>query len=466
MKKDYAIIFQRLEHNDNIFYIPIDVSEGIYLENKNTFTAHNVALKHIAYGEEYGYCFREKMTEFLNKNKYIPMKVARKLILKAFNEYIYNRVLDENNTPVITISSKENNTMEMIMDSDIVNYYIKYYPTAIVYENSIKENIKKEKISIDVNKLYSELKKEIIGQDNQIKELLTIIWKSFNNYQNTKTRSILINGEKSSPKREIFKVIEDNTDIPIINTSIVNKYKNNIKLNTTEDILRSLLIKYNYDTKKIENSIIVIDDIDTITITNENDARAFSEYQNSIINLMRGNTFTIEDDDKEYTIDTSNMLTILMGDFAKYEKDFPKINGFNGTNSKDTTKMSREDYIYEGLSEVLVLSLQNIIELDKPTSREYINNIYNDEESIFNISKRYFEELGIKLTIEEAAIEVISKMIDKKSYAEEQINEIIDRVLTPASFEIAINPNGYEELVITEETVKDNNNYKLIRRKN
>lgn len=466
MKKDYAIIFQKLEHNDDVYYVPIDVAEGMYLENKNTFTAHNVTLKHIAYGEDYGYCFREKMTEFLNKNKYIPLKVARKLILKAFSEYIYNRVLDENNIPVITISNKESNTTEMIMDSDIVNYYIKYYPTAIVYENSIKEEIKKEKINIDVNKLYNELKKKIIGQDNQIKELLSIIWKSFNNYQNTRTRTILINGEKSSPKREIFNVIEDNINIPIINTSIVNKYKNSVKLNSINEVLEALLVKYNYDTKKIENSIIVLDDLDTITITNENDARAFGEYQNDIIKLMRGNTYTIEIDDNEYTIDTSNMLIVLMGDFARYEEDYPIINGFGNNTSKSNKKMTRNDYIYEGLSEVLVLSLQNIIELDKPTSREYIKNIYNDEDSVLNISKRFFEELGIKLTIENKALEVISNMIDKNGYAEEQIDEIIDKLLSIASFEIATSPNTYKELIITEDTIKDNNNYKLIRRKN
>ena len=46
-----------------------------------------------------------------------------------------------------------------------------------------------------------------------------------------------------------------------------------------------------------------------------------------------------------------------------------------------------------------------------------------------------------------------------------KINEIIDKALAIASFEIATNPNIYEELIITEETIKDNKKYTLVKRK-
>lgn len=50
MNKDYAIIFQKFEHEEVEYYLPIDVTEGIYLEKNNTFTAHNITLKHIIAG--------------------------------------------------------------------------------------------------------------------------------------------------------------------------------------------------------------------------------------------------------------------------------------------------------------------------------------------------------------------------------------------------------------------------------
>lgn len=462
MIKDYAAIFQKVkEENDITYYMPIDVTEGIYLEKNNTFTAHNVTLKHIVAGEDYGYCNREALTALVNKHKYMPMFIAKKIILNELRKTTYVRAVNEKNIPIILFQEKEEGNI--LMEEDIANYYIRYFPEVITYENSEKET--QQNIEIDINKIYSEIKKKIPNQDNHIKEILSIIWRDFNNYQNIKSRSILINGEKSSPKKEIFNIIEDNINIPVLNTSAINKYKNNVTLNTVNDILISLLKKCNYDIKKAETSIIVMDDIDTITILDQNDARLFGEYQTDLIRLINGLPFTIEIDGDSYTIDTSKMLVVLMGDFMKYEEEIPTIKGFSNTSNNQSKQMIRIDYLNEGLLEDLVISIQNIIELDKPTTKEYIANINKDEDNSLNISKKFLESLNIRLTVEETAIKRISEVIEKNGYAEGQINEIIDKALALAAFEIASNPNTYEELIISEDTISDNSKYKLIKRK-
>lgn len=462
MIKDYAAIFQKVkEENDITYYMPIDVAEGIYLEKNNTFTAHNVTLKHIVAGEDYGYCNRENITALINKHKYMPMFIAKKIILNELRKTTYVRTVNEKNMPIILFQEKEEGNI--LMEEDIANYYIRYFPEVITYENSEKET--PQNIAIDINKIYSEIKKKIPNQDNHIKEILSIIWRDFNNYQNIKSRSILINGEKSSPKKEIFNIIEDNINIPVLNTSAINKYKNNVTLNTVNDILTSLLKKCNYDIKKAETSIIAIDDIDTITILDQNDARLFGEYQTDLIRLINGLPFTIEIDGDSYTIDTSKMLVVLMGDFMKYEEEIPTIKGFSNTSNNQSKQMTRIYYLNEGLLEDLVISIQNIIELDKPTTKEYIANINKDEDNSLNISKKFLESLNIRLTVEETAIKRISEVIEKNGYAEGQINEIIDKALALAAFEIATNPNTYEELIISEDTISDNSKYKLIKRK-
>ncbi len=462
MIKDYAAIFQKVKEENNItYYMPIDVTEGIYLEKNNTFTAHNITLKHIVAGEDYGYCNREALTALVNKHKYMPMFIAKRIILNELRKGTYVRAVNEKNMPIILFQEKEEGNI--LMEEDIVNYYIRYFPEIITYENSEKEV--PQNIEIDINKIYSEIKKKIPNQDNHIKEILSIIWRDFNNYQNIKSRSILINGERSSPKKEIFNIIEDNISIPVLNTSAINKYKNNVTLNTVNDILTSLLKKCNYDIKKAETSIIVIDDIDTITILDQNDARLFGEYQTDLIRLINGLPFTIEIDGESYTIDTSKMLVVLMGDFMKYEEEMPLVKGFANTPNGEKKNMTRIDYINEGLLEDLVISIQNIIELDKPTTKEYIANISKDEDNSLNISKKFLESLNIRLTVEETAIKRISEVIEKNGYAEGQINEIIDKALALAAFEIATNPNTYEELIISEDTISDNSKYKLIKRK-
>ena len=43
--------------------------------------------------------------------------------------------------------------------------------------------------------------------------------------------------------------------------------------------------------------------------------------------------------------------------------------------------------------------------------------------------------------------------------------KLMDKALALAAFEIATNPNTYEELIISEDTISDNSKYKLIKRK-
>lgn len=429
MNKDYAIIFQKFEHEEVEYYLPIDVTEGIYLEKNNTFTAHNITLKHIIAGEDYGYCNRENITALINKHKYMPMFIAKKIILNELRKGTYIRIKHESDPPFIRYIKKDEN--KVLMEDDITNYYIRYFSEIITYENNKKDV--PQNIEIDINKIYSEIKKKIPNQDNHIKE--------------------------------IFNIIEDNINIPVLNTSIINKYKNNVTLNTVNDILTSLLKKCNYDIKKAETSIIAIDDIDTITILDQNDARLFGECQTDLIRLINGLPFTIEIDGDSYTIDTSKMLVVLMGDFMKYEEEIPTIKGFSNTSNNQSKQMTKIDYLNEGLLEDLVISIQNIIELDKPTTKEYIANINKDEDNSLNISKKFLESLNIRLTVEETAIKRISEVIEKNGYAEGQINEIIDKALALAAFEIATNPNTYEELIISEDTISDNSKYKLIKRK-
>lgn len=157
MIKDYAAIFQKVkEENDITYYMPIDVAEGIYLEKNNTFTAHNVTLKHIVAGEDYGYCNRENITALINKHKYMPMFIAKKIILNELRKGTYIRIKHESDPPFIRYIKKDEN--KVLMEDDITNYYIRYFSEIITYENNKKDV--PQNIEIDINKIYSEIKKE------------------------------------------------------------------------------------------------------------------------------------------------------------------------------------------------------------------------------------------------------------------------------------------------------------------
>ena len=159
------------------------------------------------------------------------------------------------------------------------------------------------------------------------------------------------------------------------------------------------------------------------------------------------------------------MFIVLMGDFMKPEEEISLIKGFHNIPDSQKKNTTKTDYITQGLIEELATSIQTIIELDKPTREEYIESIKKNENNSLNISKKFLQSLNIKLTVEDTAIKRISEIIEKNGYSEEQIDEMIDKALSQATFEIAINPNAYEELIIDEETISNNNKYKLVRRR-
>ena len=62
--------------------------------------------------------------------------------------------------PIILFQEKEEGNI--LMEEDIANYYIRYFSEIITYENNKKDV--PQNIEIDINKIYSEIKKKIPNQ--------------------------------------------------------------------------------------------------------------------------------------------------------------------------------------------------------------------------------------------------------------------------------------------------------------
>ena len=67
--------------------------------------------------------------------------------------------------------------------------------------------------------------------------------------------------------------------------------------------------------------------------------------------------------------------------------------------------------------------------------------------------------------MEKSAIDKIAYKATTKNHGVKTLDEIIEKTLQVAEFEIASNPSLYSELIITAETPDNNKAYKLIRRK-
>ena len=99
-------------------------------------------------------------------------------------------------------------------------------------------------------------------------------------------------------------------------------------------------------------------------------------------------------------------------------------------------------------------------------SREsFIKILKQSKNSLLKINKEFLNSKGINLIVDEDIYDEIAKKAEKSKFGARELDTIIENALSKASFQIAINPGIYSDLIINKDTIEDNNNYKLILKK-
>ncbi len=294
--KDIAIIYKLKRNYGTLEYVPYKVVIGTYDgEEEELIDEHGTPYHHIIEGNTYGFAARKSLAEYNKQFPLLPLVVIKTLILHYAKKYKYklNQFSDEC-TPMINFYDKDKYSKESILlDRDILVFYITYYPEVlseieeefgikITYEKQIEEpknenqtklqvtNKEKEnKIDINVNKLYTEITKNVIDQNEPIKKILTAIWKQYNNFSTNKSRNILINGSTGVGKTEIFRQLTKNVNIPCYIANATEYTASGYVGRDVSEMLKSLLDITNGDLEKAEKGILIIDELDKLSETNK-----------------------------------------------------------------------------------------------------------------------------------------------------------------------------------------------------
>ena len=108
---------------------------------------------------------------------------------------------------------------------------------------------------MNINDVYKELTSKIIGQDDPIKQILSTIWKQYNNNDRPTNYNILINGPAGVGKTTIFKLLEELLGIPCIIVTAKRLGEDGY----LENLLLKLMEKTDFDVEKAETAIVVVD---------------------------------------------------------------------------------------------------------------------------------------------------------------------------------------------------------------
>lgn len=453
--EELAVIFKNCEEKDgSIVYLPVGVVSGKLDEETLSFTSGDVTFNHLIKGpKEYGFAFSKTLTETVKENKLIPKVIQIKLMLRSLRNFNYIYAKDQHKNPIVGVQSSDNTSdIDILYEDELLNYYIKNFPTA----KEIIDLLKKAsgRLYLDIKEISKALE-ESFTNSKQSKEILTSIWK---HTHSNKPYNIFINGSDITPKKDIIKKICTISNMACYYVSAIDNYE----IFDVQDILKSLLEAFDNNLQLAEHSILIIDNIDKLAL-NDLSTDAFANAQYNLAKLLRGETIELEYNRfKKVNFNTSKMMIIGMGNFKNREYEDFKVSGFSNSKEKKNTD-AKDKYRY-GMLDGLFDYFKRIIQMDEPLEEDYRLLLMERENAGILSNADFFNSFNIKLTFKKEVINRIAKEAYEKRMSQTDIRDYIENLLSKASYEISMHPNLYKELVITPETITDNKVYKLVKR--
>ena len=105
-----------------------------------------------------------------------------------------------------------------------------------------------------------------------------------------------------------------------------------------------------------------------------------------------------------------------------------------------------------------------ISHLNDLSVEDLIRVIKESDESSLAIQQRLFDELGVKLTAGDDFVRKIAQNAYDRKTGARGLNTVVEESTWEAYYDAYVNGEDYEEIVLTEETVENPKQYKLIRR--
>lgn len=465
--KNYAVLFKAIRDGENIYYLPVDILSGTYDENSHIFyDKNNTPYKHLIENPgSYGYACRELVEDKIKRYKSLPMPAIKAIFLNSFKKYTYLlTTVEDTNTPAILVTNKKNGEKELLLEDDALMFYKNSHPAFIELlkkSGSEEESEEDEKINVDINKLYNDITANIIGQDEQIKTILSTIWKQYNDFSNDRARNILIDGSTAVGKTEIIKNIIRLSNIPIVYTSITDYTPNCTQGRDITELLFSLIDRAGGNISKAESGIIVFDNLDKICDKTPTKNTVEKLMQNELIKFLEGDKLDMIYNYNEFSFDPSRLMIIGIGNFSREYKD--KVMGFENA-SNINNAINRDDYVSKGLLLEFVSQFPIIIKMNDLGYDDFIKILKNSKSGALNLNKEFLKSQGIDLSVDDRVLSKIAKMASESKFGARILDEEVEKALAIASFEIAKNPSIYARLIINEETINDNKKYRLIRK--
>ena len=295
----------------------------------------------------------------------------------------------------------------------------------------------------DISNMYSKIKETIIGQDEQVMQILTSIFKNqkivnsdLDNDMISKLKeNIIVYGSTGTGKTEILKRISKIYDVPIVIQDSTSLSETGYVGRNISDMLNDLYLAAGSNIEKAEKGILVIDEFDKLAEKGgSKDHVSRFGVQRSLLKLLDGTEFYI--DGKKF--DTSKLSIVALGAFMGIAKN------------DDYSNVKTADFVNYGIMRELMGRFSKTIAMN-PLEKEDIKRILIESNfSPLNTYKVLFETMDMDFDYDDSFVDYIADKAIALQSGARSLKTIFDNEIGSAMFRIFA--GEYKSIKLTRPT--------------
>lgn len=335
-----------------------------------------------------------------------------------------------------------------------------------IKQTNNKKEKEEKKISPFEIKQY--LDQRVVLQEEAKKGVISVVM--MNDQAKTPSQRLhaILIGPTGTGKTLLLRSLSECLDKPMVivdTTKLVTQGYMGGHLET--DCLEALLQKTNGDLKKAEQGIVVFDEFDKKGMTSEQDLYGKGVYH-SMLSFMDGNSYPVIYQNALYSFDTSHLTIFATGTFQQVfdaKKKEEKIIGF-GSKEESKSFPTEEDFIEFGnVPRETMGRFSSLLFLEPHTKESLMDLLLHSKESYLLFLKDFFKAMSVEFTWEEEYLQELCKKTLKCNLGARKLKGFIEESVKQARWEILKNPETYNMLCLTKESLRDPSKYILTTKK-